>query len=84
VPGPHRPAFADEAKPAPRYDPTDAYVARRIEGWRVLVNSALLAKEHNSVRKETLKLLGDHLYRTARVVPAGPLAKCARCRSGLS
>src|SRR5262245_49665821 len=57
------------------YDPSDAYVERRIEGWLVRVHKQLFDKEHEELREETLKLLGDHLYRITRAVPAGPLAK---------
>jgi hypothetical protein len=57
------------------YDPTGDYVKRRIEGWEVLVNKRLLAREQAELRGQTLKLLGDHLYRITRAVPAEALAK---------
>jgi hypothetical protein len=62
------------ARTAP-YDPAEQYEKRRIEGWEVLVNKRLLAKEQAELCDETLKLLGDHLYRITRVVPAEAVAK---------
>jgi hypothetical protein len=68
---------ADEkpAKVLASYDPTFWYVEQQIEGWRVLVNQRLLIKENQEVREQTVKLLGDHLFRVTRVVPADALAK---------
>src|SRR5205085_8512728 len=57
------------------YDPVEQYAERQVEGWRVLVNKRLLQEESRELCDRTLKLLGDHLYRVARVVPAGPLAR---------
>lgn len=57
------------------YDPIEQYAEQRLEGWRVLVSKRFLEKENLELRDETLKLLGDHLYRISRVVPAEPLAK---------
>ncbi len=57
------------------YDPIEAYAERRIEGWKVLVNRELFAKENDELREQTLKLLGDHLYRITRVIPAPALAR---------
>jgi hypothetical protein len=60
------------------YDPIDQYVEQRLEGWKVLVNKRLLDKEHQDLREQTLKLLGDHLYRIVRVMPAEALVKLRR------
>ena len=60
------------------WDPTLDYHERQIEGWRVLVNQKLDCDEQKKLCDETLKLLGDHLYRISRVVPAGALAKLRR------
>jgi hypothetical protein len=57
------------------YDSIDQYDERKLEGWTVLVNKRLLAKEHDELREQTLKLLDDQLYRITRVVPAEALAK---------
>src|SRR5262249_56358198 len=57
----------------PGYDPASAYIKKRIEGWDVLVNKRLLDKDHQKLCGRTLKLLGDHLYRISRVVPANAL-----------
>lgn len=67
---------ADEpAKEKPPYDPVEAYEKRRIEGWEILVNKQLLATEHDELREQTLKVLGEHLFRVTRVVPAPALEK---------
>ena len=68
------PAAAPAAEKPP-YDAIGQYAERRVEGWRVLVNKRLLAEENRELSDRTLKLLGDHLYRITRVVPAGPLAR---------
>ena len=57
------------------WDPASAYHERQIEGWRVLVNQKLDCDEQRKLCDDTLKLLGDHLYRINRVVPAEALAK---------
>ena len=57
------------------YDPGSAYVKKRIEEWDVLVNKRLLRKQHQKLCDQTLKLLGDHLFRITRVVPSKALAR---------
>ena len=57
------------------FDSIDRYVEKRIEGWKVLVNRALLTPEHRELCDQALKLLDDHLYRIGRVVPETALAK---------
>ena len=71
------PAQSIPPKPPPSesWDPITAYHERPIEGWRVLVNQKLDCDEQRALCDETLKLLGDHLYRISRVVPAGALEK---------
>ncbi len=61
-------------KEAP-YDTTDRYAEQRIEGWKVLVNKRLLAKEHQELRERTLRVLGEHLFQITRVIPAEALTK---------
>ncbi len=61
--------------PAGSFDPVESYEPRQIEGWRVLVNRALLDDAHQNLAERTLKVVGEHLFRVSRVVPAGPLAK---------
>jgi hypothetical protein len=63
------------AAPPPAFDPVDDYVARSVRGWRVLVSRRLLVPEHDRLRKDTLELLDDHLFRITRAVPARALAK---------
>ena len=76
---PECPVAGAPQKKAPQrnndFDPTSAYVKKRIEDWNVLVNKRLLEKEHKELCEKTLKLLGDHLFRISRVVPAKALAK---------
>lgn len=62
-------------KPKRSYDPTEQYEARRVEGWKVLVNKRLLAEEQRPLRDRTLRVLGDQLFQITRVVPAPALAK---------
>jgi hypothetical protein len=57
------------------FDPIDRYVEKRIEGWKVLVHQVLLTSDHRELCEQTLKLLDDHLYRIARVVPEPALTK---------
>jgi hypothetical protein len=68
------PSRADAKQELP-YDSVSAYAETKIEGWLVRVNKQLDAPEHKGLREQTLELLGDHLYRIKRVVPAGALEK---------
>ncbi len=64
---------ADDAKPS--FDARSEYREQSIEGWTVLVNKKLDLEKDQDLRAQTLKLLGDHLYRIARVVPVEALQK---------
>jgi len=66
-------ALAVEAQPLS--DPVENYREQKIEGWRVRVNQRLLAGEQKELADATLKVLGEHLFRITRVIPAGPLAR---------
>jgi hypothetical protein len=72
------PLLAD-APPAPAkqplFDPIEQYEKRTIEGWQVLVNKRLLARDNQDLCERTLRLLEDHLFRITRVVPAEALTK---------
>jgi hypothetical protein len=59
----------------PLYDPVEQYVKRRLEGWDVLVNKRLLERPNQELGEQTLKVLGEHLFRITRVVPAEALAR---------
>ncbi len=59
----------------PSYDATGRYVEQRIEGWKVLIHKSLSEDAQQELRERTLKLLGEHLYRISRVVPAEALKK---------
>jgi hypothetical protein len=67
-------SLGDEPKDA-KYDPIEKYAEQKLEGWKVLVNKDLLAKEHDALRGKVIKLLGSHLYNVTRVVPAPALGK---------
>jgi hypothetical protein len=58
-----------------RYDPIEMYTEQSVEGWRVLVHQRLFDDDQVELREQTLKVLGEHLFRVARVVPAESLAK---------
>jgi hypothetical protein len=79
-------AAPDDAKPPEKKDkklawePTDHYRPQEIEGWTVLVNKALLEQDCDELRKLTLRLLEDHLYRITRVVPTEACAKLQKIR----
>jgi hypothetical protein len=60
--------------------PGQRYERRQIEGWTVYINDRLLDRAHHDLGEETIKLLGDHLYRIARVIPAEPLARLRQVR----
>ena len=72
------PGDAPSGEPPPRtFEPTDAYEARDVEGWRVLVNKRLV-RDEPAVCDEVLALLRVQLYQAARVVPAAAVAKLKR------
>ena len=68
------PAHAAQEQ-APPYDPVEDYIEHRVEGWKVLVNKRLECEEQKELCNQTIKLLGDHLFRVSRVVPEVALAK---------
>ncbi|MDB5304383.1 MAG: putative protein of unknown function acetylesterase [Phycisphaerales bacterium] len=74
------PAHAEEPAPSVPAKPGDkapiklSYQTRRIEGWTVHVNDALMDHEKEATA-DALKLLEEHLGRIVRDVPAGPVAK---------
>jgi hypothetical protein len=69
-----QPSRGDEKNELP-YDPTSAYATTKIEGWLVRINRKLDADEHRELHEQTLKLLGNHLYRITRAVPSEALGK---------
>ncbi len=66
---------AASAEPKPAYDSSDQYEARRLEGWKILVNKRLLADEQRALREKTLRVLSDQLFQITRVVPTESLGK---------
>tara|TARA_B100001059_G_scaffold13590_2_gene10950 strand:- start:1943 stop:2692 length:750 start_codon:yes stop_codon:yes gene_type:complete len=66
-------ASHDESQPMPgvesatEFTPTNEYHRLEIHGWPVLVNPSL--DDHPVLRKDTIDLLSDQLYRTTRKVP---------------
>jgi hypothetical protein len=67
-------ACAAPVDPTKQPIPTSQYEPRRIEGWEVRVNRALL-DERAELGEAALKLLATKLYEVARVVPEKPLAE---------
>lgn len=61
------------ANSARAYEPTSNYETRKIEGWTIQVNKALLNDEPLS--SNVLQLLDHQLYQITRVVPAPALAR---------
>lgn len=61
--------------PRPAYDGEGDYTPRQVRGWTVKVNKRLFARENDQLRRDTLELLDDHLYRITRAVPAPALAR---------
>jgi hypothetical protein len=57
------------------YDPIAKYREQRIEGWKLLVHDSLFAEDQRELREQTLRVLGEHLFRITRVVPAQALAR---------
>ena len=68
------PAPAEAPPPPPPFEPTDAYEARHVEGWRILVNKRF-AKEEPGRCDEVMTLLRFQLYQVPRVVPAAAVEK---------
>ena len=58
----------------PRYTPTDQYVVRDVEGWRVYFHPDL-ARKHKELDRQVLRVLGAQLHEVARKVPPKALAK---------
>ena len=60
---------AGDAKdsPAVKYEPTEAYEEKTIEGWRVLVNRKFL-RDEPELCERTLALLRHQLYQVPRMV----------------
>ena len=70
-------AHADEKKkvPAVRFDP----VVKKMEGWKVHVDPALLEGEHAAEGAKALRMLGDHLNRIALLMNEEQLKKLRTC-----
>ena len=56
------------------FDPTNAYEARDVEGWRVMVNRRFAGEEPGRC-DEALTVLRVQLYQVTRVVPAAAVEK---------
>ena len=68
------PAVPGQAGEQPKYEPTDAYADKAIEGWRVRVNKSFRQREGN-LCNDTLALLRQQLYLITRNVPAPAVEK---------
>jgi hypothetical protein len=67
------PAAPGQAQKA-KFDPTDRYEVRQVEGWRLLVNKDF-TRERADLCAETLKVAGQQLFNIVRHVPAPAVAK---------
>lgn len=63
-----------QINPKPRYQATDTYEHRRLQGWPVLVSRVLHA-EHPDLTQKTLEQLNDQLQNIISVMPAATLRK---------
>ncbi len=61
----------EPSKPGVRFDP----VVRKIEGWTVYVDPAMLKGEHAKEGTRALRMLGDHLNRISIFMPADRLKR---------
>ena len=55
------------------FEPTDEYEVRELEGWTLRLNKSLL--QHETLSRDTLRLLEFQLYQIKRVVPAPAVAE---------
>lgn len=58
-----------------RFDP----VVKKMEGWTVHIDPALLEGEHAEMGAKALRMLGDHLNRVALLVPEDRLKNLKKC-----
>lgn len=69
--------MAEDKKPAPavkpQVDPVEYYRPDESHGWELKVHRDLYTDQHAELRTNTLRLLGDHLYRIERAVPTASL-----------
>ena len=71
TPGLQAEAEEGQAK-APPFDPTAQYQEKKVEGWRLLVNTTLI-KEQPALYAEVMTLMGHQLYQIPRVIPEAAL-----------
>jgi len=69
--------IAASADNVDRFDPTDHYVPREIEGWRVLVHPRLL-NEEAELGERVLTLLRHQLYQIERRLPGAAVCELRR------
>ncbi|MGB2820794.1 MAG: hypothetical protein WBF17_07430, partial [Phycisphaerae bacterium] len=63
----------------PRYTPTDRYVVRDVEGWRVYFHPDLV-HGHKELDRQVLRVLAGRLHEVARMVPPGALARLRKVK----
>lgn len=75
------PLVAAGPKPVdtPRFDPTDRYERRTIEGWPVLINKTFL-NDRPELARDVLTLLGQQFYQVKRHLPASAVTKLQQVR----
>ena len=66
-----------------KYEPTDRYEARQVEGWTVLVNKKFLAEEPE-LADRALTLLRFQLYQVARRLPEKAVGSLRRSQEKYS
>ena len=64
-----------EDKPKAKYDPTDRYEVKQLEGWKLRINKRLLEEKNRELCEKTMRVLGDQLFQITRVVPEASLSK---------
>lgn len=64
-----------KAEKGVRFDP----VIKKMEGWTVHIDPALLEGEHSEMGAKALRMLGDHLNRVALLVPEDRLKNLKKC-----
>ncbi len=73
------PKNAPAKEDAPPYAPTSSYTKKDIEGWPVLINSALL-KEPNDLAARAEKLLAMKLFEIKHIMPASAVKEMQKVK----
>ena len=74
APGPGARPASRPAADTPRFTPTDRYVVRDIEGWKVYFHGELVHR-HAELDRQVQVVLAGRLHEVTRMVPPAALAK---------